>query len=91
VVVVEQQPQVVMELQHLEMVEMVEQDLIYQAVIQEPLTVEYTLVVEEVVLNVVQILLEQVEQVVEEMLHLVQQTQQQELLTLAVEEVVDQI
>jgi hypothetical protein len=80
-----------MELQHLEMVEMVEQDLIYQAVIQEPLTVEYTLVVEEVVLNVVQILLEQVEQVVEEMLHLVQQTQQQELLTLAVEEVVDQI
>tara|TARA_R100001086_G_scaffold51075_1_gene22664 strand:+ start:431 stop:706 length:276 start_codon:yes stop_codon:yes gene_type:complete len=91
VVVVEQQPQVVMELQHLEMVEMVEQDLIYQAVIQELLTVEYTVVVEEVVLNVVQILLEQVEQVVEEMLHLVQQTQQQELLTLAVEEVVDQI
>tara|TARA_Y100000004_G_C8751531_1_gene342596 strand:+ start:394 stop:669 length:276 start_codon:yes stop_codon:yes gene_type:complete len=91
VVVVEQQPQVIMELQHLEMVEMVEQDLIYQAVIQELLTVEYTLVVEEVVLKLVQILLEQVEQVVEEMLHLVQQTQQQELLTLAVEEVVDQI
>jgi|TARA_Y100000114_G_scaffold110413_1_gene104037 hypothetical protein len=91
VVVVEQQPQVVMEPQHLEMVEMVEQDLIYQAVIQELLTVECTLAVEEVVLNVVQILLEQVEQVVEEMVHLVQQTQQQELLTLAVEEVVDQI